>query len=182
MQFSGMRATIVPKKPEHTPATLPEATVSRGRSVSKKRSIQGKSNHGSILRQTCRYPSVNSTKQKRAAKQGISVCSRITRLNNQTKSQRQANYSHKRRVSDDKNAVAAVKNCTTIGLRLARLASTGFSKWNSPGETRCKKSWDQFEKYGSLSLRYVKQVSGKRKDHRLEKYKSKFFIREVPTL
>ena len=51
---------------------------------------------------------------------------------------------------------------------------------NSPGETRCKKFWNQFEKYGSL--RYVKQVSGKKKDHRLEKYKSKIFISEVPTL
>ena len=42
---------------------------------------------------------------------------------------------------------------------------------NSPGEARCKKSWDRFENYGSLGLRYVKQVFGKRKDHRLEIYK-----------
>ena len=35
-----------------------------------------------------------------------------------------------------------------------------------------KKSWDRFEKYGSLSPRYVEHVSGKRKEHRLEKYKS----------
>ena len=27
---------------------------------------------------------------------------------------------------------------------------------NEPGETRCKKSWDRFEEYDSLSLRYVK--------------------------
>ena len=52
---------------------------------------------------------------------------------------------------------------------------------DSPGETRCNKSLDRFEMYGSLSLRYVKQVSGKRKDHRLEKYKSYFFISEVPS-
>ena len=39
----------------------------------------------------------------------------------------------------------------------------------SPGETRCRKSWDQFEEYGSLTLRYFKQVSGKTKDHRWEK-------------
>ena len=44
---------------------------------------------------------------------------------------------------------------------------------NKPGETRCKKSWDRFEEYDSLSLRYVKQVSRKGKDHRLKKYKSK---------
>ena len=30
---------------------------------------------------------------------------------------------------------------------------------NSSGEIRCKKSWDRFEKYDSLSLRYFKQVS-----------------------
>ena len=53
---------------------------------------------------------------------------------------------------------------------------------NSLGETRCKKSWDEVEKYGWLSLRYVKQVSRKRRDHRLEKYKSKILISEVPTL
>ena len=39
-------------------------------------------------------------------------------------------------------------------------------------ETRCKKSWNQFRGYGSLSLRYVKRVFGKRKYHRLEKYMS----------
>ena len=53
---------------------------------------------------------------------------------------------------------------------------------NSPVETRCKKSWDRFEKYGSLSQHYVKQKSGKRKDHRLEKYKSEILINEVPAL
>ena len=40
---------------------------------------------------------------------------------------------------------------------------------NKPGETRCKKSWDPYKEHDSLSLRYVKQLSGKRKDHRLEK-------------
>ena len=50
---------------------------------------------------------------------------------------------------------------------------------NSPGEAQCKKSWDRFEEDDSLSLRYVKQVSGKRKNHRLEKYKSKILISEV---
>ena len=43
------------QKPEHTAATPSEPSFSRGRSVSKKRSIQGKSNHGAILRQPCRY-------------------------------------------------------------------------------------------------------------------------------
>ena len=43
------------QKPEHTTATPSGPTVSRGRSVLRKRSIRGKSNHGSILRQPCRY-------------------------------------------------------------------------------------------------------------------------------
>ena len=51
---------------------------------------------------------------------------------------------------------------------------------NSHGETRCKKSWDRFEKYGSLSLRYVKQVFGKRNDHRLEKLQVKHLHQRSP--
>ena len=64
-------------------------------------------------------PSVNFTNQKRAAKLGISVCSRIIRLlSNLNKKPKKGCYSHKGRESDDKNAVAIVKNCTTSGLRL----------------------------------------------------------------
>ena len=44
---------------------------------------------------------------------------------------------------------------------------------NEPGETRCKTSWDRCEECDSLSLRNVKQVSGKGKDHRLEKIQVK---------
>ena len=43
------------EKPEHTATTPSEPTVSRGRSVSRRRSIRGKSNHGSTLRQPCSY-------------------------------------------------------------------------------------------------------------------------------
>ena len=43
------------QKPEHTAATPSDLTASRGRSVSRTRSIRGKGNHGSILRQPCRY-------------------------------------------------------------------------------------------------------------------------------
>ena len=42
------------QKPEHTAATPSEPALSRGGSVSGKRSIRGKSNHGSIARQQCR--------------------------------------------------------------------------------------------------------------------------------
>ena len=58
------------------------------------------------------------------------------------------------------------------------LCITGFRC----GETRCRKSWNQFKGYDSRSLRYVKRVSGKRKDHRWEKSMSKFLISEVPTV
>ena len=42
------------QEPEHTAATPSEAALSRGRSVSKKRSIRGKSNYGYIVRQPVR--------------------------------------------------------------------------------------------------------------------------------
>ena len=42
------------QKPEHTAATPSEPGVSRGRSVSRKRGIRGKSSPGIILRQPCR--------------------------------------------------------------------------------------------------------------------------------
>ena len=49
------------QNPEHIAATPSEPTSSRGRSVSRKRSIRGKSNHGSILRQLCRYYSKSTS-------------------------------------------------------------------------------------------------------------------------
>ena len=117
-------------------------------------------------------------------KPGISVCSRIRRLlNNQTKGQRKATIHYERRESEDKNAVAVVEKLYHNWVASRQTRKHWFlEKANSPGETRCKKSWDRLEKYGSLSLRYVKQVSGKKKDHRLEKDKSNLLISEVPTL
>ena len=60
-------------------------------------------------------PIVNSIEQNRIVKPGISVGSHIIMLtNNQIKS-RKKNYSHKRRKSDDKNAVANVKTVPQLG-------------------------------------------------------------------
>ena len=74
------------------------------------------------------------------------------------------------------------ENCVTIGLRLARLGCVGFSKRQTVLEKPdAKRSWDRFEEHDSLILRYVKRVSGKRKDHRSEKFKSKLLISEVPS-
>ena len=62
------------------------------------------------------FPSVNFTKQKRAAKPEISVCSRIIRLmNNQTKSQREATIATKEEKATDKNAVAIAKIVPQLG-------------------------------------------------------------------
>ena len=49
------RRTQVAQKPGHTAATSPDPSLSRGRSVSRKRSIRGKSNRGSTLRQPCKH-------------------------------------------------------------------------------------------------------------------------------
>ena len=73
-------------------------------------------------------PSVNFTKQRRGAKPEIHVCSRITRLmNNQTKSQKKLLFTKKKRKRRQK-CCGCCENCTTIGLRVARLGTIGFSK------------------------------------------------------
>ena len=91
-------------------------------------------------------------------------------VDNQTKKPKKGYYSHKRRESDDKNAVAIVKIVPQLGCVSQDWDAWVLKETNSPVETRCKNSWDQFEKYGSLS-----------KDHPLEKYKSNLFISEVST-
>ena len=122
---SGMRVTIVHnKKLKPKAATPSEPSMTRGRCVSRKRCIKGKSNHGAILRQPCRYylkgtctsspceywhpPECQLYKLNRDAKQGTSVCSRIMRLTkNQTRS--------RQRESDDRNAVAIAKIGSQMG-------------------------------------------------------------------
>ena len=52
-----------------------------------------------------------------------------------------------------------------------------FLKVESLGETRCRKSWNQFKGYDSLSLRYVKRVSGKRKDRQSFRNFARFYGR-----
>ena len=170
------------QKPEHTAAAPSEPAVSRRR----KRSIGGKSIHGSILRQPCRYylngtctrtscefigirPSANSFKRKRVVRRETRVCFLITKLmNNKTKRLKKGHFP-KRRGSEEKGVVAVVKKRITIGLCITRFRCTRFSRNKSFWETRCRKSWNQFKRSDSLSLRYVMRVSGKRKDHRWEK-------------
>ena len=90
-------------------------------------------------------------------------------MNNRAKSRERATIHQKRRESNDKNSVAIVKIVSQLDC----------VSQNSDALDSRKKSWDRFEENDSRSLRYAKQVSGKRKDHRLEKYKSRILIREV---
>ena len=166
------------QKPDHNPATPPEPSLSRGRSVSRKRCIWGKSNHGSILRKPCRYylkdtctrssceywhpPECRFCKDESCCKTG-DRCSRITRLmNTQIKS-------WEKRPLPKKEGKATTRMLWLLWkfYRKWVVPRKTWSYWilkeaNSPGETRCEESWDRFKKYGSLSLRSVKQVSGEK--------------------
>ena len=132
------------QKPDHNAATPSEPSLSRGRSVSMKRSIRGKSNHGSILRQPCRYylkktctrtsceygisPSVTSLRIKRVVRLETSVCFRITRLvNNQKKDEKEEPLPKKKRKRRQEYCGYCEK-CITIGLCITRFRCTRFSR------------------------------------------------------
>ena len=124
-------------------------------------------------------PSANSTET--GCKAGDKCLFPHYKVDEQPYEKPKKSYFPIRRESDDKSAVAIVKTVPQFGC-VSQDSDALVLKVGSLGETRCKKSWDRFEEYDSQSLRYVNQVSGKIKDHRFEKYKSKFLISEVPTL
>ena len=184
------------QKPEHTAATLSEPAPARCRSVSRKRSIRGKGRHGSILRHPCRYylksttrtpceywhpPECQFYKTKTGFKSGDTCLFPHYEVADQPNKKPKKGYFPKRRESEDKGAVAIVKSVSQLGC-VSQDSDALVSQDRSLGETRCRKSWDRFEEIDSPSLRCVTRVSGKRKDHRMEKYKSKILINEVPTL
>ena len=173
---SGMRVTIV-RKNQNTKPPPSEPSMSRGRSVSKKNSVRGKSNHGAILRQPCRYclkgtctrspcenyhpPECQFTKQKRAAKPVISVCSRIIRLmSNQTKSQKKLLFPQEKKATTRMLWLLWKLYHNWVASRKTR-KHWFLKEENSPGETRLKKSWDQFDEYDVQKLRSVTQTSEK---------------------
>ena len=167
---SGMRVTIASKNQTHNAATLSEPSLSRGRSVSK-RSIKGRSNPGIILRQPCRYllfgrylheialwvlaslPSVNFAKQKRDAKPRISVCSHIIRFDEQPNKK----FERKGTIPKEEEKVTTRMRWLLWKLHNNWVASRKTqSHWNLKeayilGETRSKKSWDQFDENDSHS-------------------------------
>ena len=174
------------QKPEHTAATPSEPASSRGRRVSRKRSIRGKSNHGSLLRQRCRYylkgnctrtsgeywhpPECQFHKNETGCKAGDKCLFPHYKVDEQPNKKPKKSNIPKRRESDEKNAVCGYcEKCITIGVASRKTQMHSFLKLESIGETRCRKSWNQFKGYDLQSLRHVTRVSGTRKDHRWEK-------------
>ena len=120
------------QKPEHTAATPSEPTISRGRSVSRTRSIRGNSNHWSILRQPCRYylkgifthtsceychpHECQFYKNETGCKAGDKCLFPHHKVGEQPNKKPKINdHSQKKRESDDKNAVAISKIVTQMG-------------------------------------------------------------------
>ena len=173
------------QKPDHNAATLFEPSLSRGRSVSKKNSIQGNGDHGGILRQQCRYylegtctrspceywhpPECQFYKTETGCKAGDKFLFPHHKVDEQpNKKPKKGYYSHKRRESDDKIAVAIVKIVPQLCCVSQDSEALVFQREKVPGKPDAKKPWDRFVRYGSLNLRYVMRVSRKRKGRRWE--------------
>ena len=164
------------QKPEHThtAATLSGPSMSRGRSVSEEN--RGKSNHGPIARQPCRlfegYLHANVLwilasarvpilkKKKRVVCQETRVWFFTSRLMRRTKQK-----AGKRPISQKEEKVK------TTALWLWKASHNwvvhhrmhSFARGTKEfGETRCRKSWTQFEKFDSLSPRYDKRAGSER--------------------
>ena len=188
------------QKPEHTAATPSEPTLSRGRSVSRKRSIWGKSNHGSMLRQPCRsYLKCTCTrtpceywhppecqffvKQKRVVNQEDTCLFPHYKVDEQPNKRPKRGYFPKRRESEDKRRRGGRDKRLTIGLCITRLGCTRFSRNES---VSVKADAESLERNSKSSIHKghasSREYPGEEKDHPLDKYKSNLDISEVPTL
>ena len=132
------------QKTEHTAATPSEPTVSRGRSVSRKRCIRGNSNHGSILRQPCRYylrgtctrasceywhpPVCQSYKNETGCLVGDKCLFPHYKIDEQPNKKPKKSYFPKRRESDGQECCGYCEKCITIGLCITRFRCTRFSR------------------------------------------------------
>ena len=153
--------------------------------------------HGSIAQQPCRYflkgTSTRTSceywrplecqfcKNETGCKAGDKCLLPHYKVDEQPKKKPKKSNIPKRRESEDKGAVAIVKSVSHWVLYHKTRMHSLLKERKSFGEARCRKSWTQFEKFDSQSPRYVKRVSGKRKDHRWKKQKS-FLVSEVLTL
>ena len=118
------------RKPEHTAATPSEPALSRGRSVSVKRSIRGKGNHGSIARQPCRCylkstctrtlceywhpPKCQFYKNATGCKAGDRCLFPHYKVDEQPNKKQKKGHFPKGRESEDKSVVAIVKSVSQL--------------------------------------------------------------------
>ena len=119
------------QKPEHTAATPSEPAPSRGRSVSRKRSIRGISNHGAFLRQPCGHylkctctrtpcgcwhpPECQFYKTKTGCKSGTTCLFPHYKIHKQQNERPTKGYFPTKRKSKNKSAVAIVKSVSQLG-------------------------------------------------------------------
>ena len=119
--------------------------------MSRKRSIRSKGNHGSILRQPCRYylrgtctrtsceywhpPECHFFKKKETGcKAGDKCLFPHYKVDEQPNQKPKKSYFQKRRESDDKNGVASCEKCITIGLCITSFRCTRFSPMQKVSE------------------------------------------------
>ena len=132
--------------------------------MSKKRSIQSKSDHGAILRQPCRYhlkgtctrsprecwhrPECQFYKTETECKAGDKcLFPRFIRLtNNKITSPKTSYHSHKGKESDDKIAVAIVKIVPQLGFFSQDSDAFVSQRGKQSRKPEAKKSWDHLEK------------------------------------
>ena len=150
----GMRVTIVPRNQN---PTQPHFLSPQCHEVdARKRSIRGKSNHGAILRQPCRFylkgtctrspceywhpPECQFFKTETGCEAGDECFfphHEVVEQPNKKAPQRLLFTKKKRKRRQE--CCGDCENCITIGLRLARLGTIGFSKkQTATGEARCK--------------------------------------------
>ena len=194
---SATKPKIVSKKPEHNAATPSEPTLSRGGCVSKKRSIRGKSNHESILRQPCRYylkgtctrspceywhpPECQFYKTETGCK-AVDKCL-VPHLNVddiQTKIKK-GYYSHKRRESDDQNGVAIVNIVLHLGC-VSQDSELLDSQRGKQGKPDAKRPGTDSKNTIHSVYATSSEYPGKERTIACKNTSQKLLISEVPTL
>ena len=145
-------------RPDHNAATASEPSSSRGRSVSNKRSVQVKSNHGAILRQPCRYdlkvlardhflpPECQFYNTETGCKAGwkcLFPASWGWWTTKQKAKERLLFTQKKRKRRQECCIVTIVPQMDCVSKESDALVT---QQAHSPWETRCKKCWDRFEK------------------------------------
>ena len=122
---------------------------------------------GTCTRSTCEYwhlPECQFYKKDTECKAGDKCLFPHHEVDEQpNKKPNKGHYSHKRRESEDKNAVAIVKMYHNwIGSRKTQ-KHWFLKEENSSSETRCKKFWDELEEYERITQSTLRQASFREK-------------------